>query len=345
MRAAQPRWTVRHITAHLGRHHPGFTYTKTTVGRWLSQPPNSTTVNTHGGQNSKPSHLREQVITLLRGTLPLVKGVRQNRHSIAQTVAILNDDEKVNIISESTVRRIAKKAGLRFRHRWKGPQITPHNHEGREGFYDRHVGRTKAEWRLLVWTDSHALSPSFVANIHNDGVWLFDDDPPPPPLPRLRRPENTLHCYGALTKHGLLGPIFITGRISAKRYIEEVLDPLVELIKAAFGEEPFLFQQDGASPHRANTTQQWLADSGIDYIGRDYWPGNSPDLNIIEGVWPGLQAFCAQPGEYDLPHSTLKSRATLYFSRQTPTICRTFLDSAKGRMVMLRKADYWAIKK
>jgi hypothetical protein len=45
-----------------------------------------------------------------------------------------------------------------------------------------------------------------------------------------------------------------------------------------------IFLHDKAPCMRAIATQQLLNESGIDFWGNDFWPGNSPDLNPAEHI-------------------------------------------------------------
>ena len=340
----KPTWTHARIVRELARDVPPLHIGKATVSRILRS--GVTTVNTHGGHNRHSAALRRDVVRLLRGRLPIVNGLRSQRHSIPQVLSILNDDQKgASVICESSVRDIAKSAGLVWTRRNQGPAITHANRADRRAFHDRMVGRSPAEWRCVVWTDSHAIDPCHVPNRHNDGVWRFIDDPDPPSFQRHRRPDSTLHCYGALCKFGLIGPIFIKGSITAARYLEEVLQPLIGLVADQSGAEPFLWQQDGAGAHRANIVQKWLRDSDYDFIPKEHWPGNSADLNIIEPMWVPLQQHCARPGERNVPEATLKRRARAFYRSTTAEECIIYLDSAPKRLVLLQKSDYWAIAK
>jgi len=51
----------------------------------------------------------------------------------------------------------------------------------------------------------------------------------------------------------------------------------------------YIFQQDGAPAHTARLTQDWLKTNCTDFIARDEWPPNSPDLNPLDyHVWGAM---------------------------------------------------------
>ena len=54
----------------------------------------------------------------------------------------------------------------------------------------------------------------------------------------------------------------------------------------------YTFQQDWASCHMSNSTEEWLEQNLPDhwiYCGRGFWVAASPDLSIAENVWAILQ--------------------------------------------------------
>ena len=71
------------------------------------------------------------------------------------------------------------------------------------------------------------------------------------------------------------------GSLTAIRYRDEILRPLVRPYSGAVG-PGFLLMQDNARPHVIGVCLQFLQEEGIDAMD---WPARSPDLHPIEPIW------------------------------------------------------------
>ncbi|GFW65512.1 transposable element Tcb2 transposase [Trichonephila clavipes] len=74
------------------------------------------------------------------------------------------------------------------------------------------------------------------------------------------------------------------GPLTAHRYREEILRPIVVPYAAAIGDD-FILMDDNSRPHRANLVEDFLFEEGI---VRMEWPACSPDMDPIEHVWDAL---------------------------------------------------------
>lgn len=305
----------------------------------------SVLVDTHGGENRIPEKLCKRLVRLVYGRNKLLRdGTRSSRHTVHDAVDIINDDAKFDSdhISLRSGYNILHNAGLFWKVRRRGPAVTEQNRQARIAYRERHRHRDAIGWQTICFSDSTCIGPDHRHNRHNDGLWLKKGDPCPP-TQKLRRPDSNLHCYCAITRHGITTPIFIEGSITADRYISEVLPHLLREIKRLVGDEPFIFQQDGAGAHRAKKTQRYLVEQGVTFIPYTEWPGNSPDLNPIEGFWPLLQNTCAPPGQKSLSKELLKKRARRWARSVTAEQCRDAQDSCMRRLEELDESEGWAI--
>jgi hypothetical protein len=80
------------------------------------------------------------------------------------------------------------------------------------------------------------------------------------------------------------------GHLSADQYQAMIAaSGVIELMNARHGPNCWVFQHDGASPHRAKTTKQFLEPLCMTPSSDLHWLPNSPDRNVSENVWAILK--------------------------------------------------------
>jgi len=77
-------------------------------------------------------------------------------------------------------------------------------------------------------------------------------------------------------------------KVNAKLYVEILLPELVQDCRSVLPSD-FIFQQDSMPAHMAKLAQDWIATNCSEFIGKDEWPLNSPDLNPLDHrVWGAM---------------------------------------------------------
>ena len=210
-------------------------------------------------------HLRDRYQTAVQ-TAAETRGVNQDR------------------VSPSTVRRRLHENELRSRVPFVGQMLNPLRCRTRLAWARRYLRYTQREWRGVAFSDE-----SRFCLFRNDGrqkVWR-------------RRGERHAAC--CIRQHDRWGPggvmvwaaisadhrtdlVFIDGNLTARRYIDQVLNPVLVPFLAAHN-DVVTYQQDNARPHTARVTQEFLRQSDIDVMP---WPPYSPDLSPIEHLWDQL---------------------------------------------------------
>jgi len=69
--------------------------------------------------------------------------------------------------------------------------------------------------------------------------------------------------------------------VNAKLYVKTMLPELVQDCISVLP-SGFISQEDGAPAHMAKLAQDWIAANCSEFIGKDEWPPNSPDLNSLD---------------------------------------------------------------
>ena len=177
--------------------------------------------------------------------------------------------------------------------------------------------------------------------------------------PRSKYGGKSCEVWGCVTYWSKLPLIFIerpivTGSDGKKHkrkftsvdYRDRILKKTMTKIDALFRAnqvEEWWFQQDGDAKHTSKLVQNWLKENCSNFIDKDGWPANSPDLNIIENVWSFMDTELAK---YNVrTYNGLKTRIRkIWAEKLTLQYIRSLFDSIPRRFQAVVEADGYSTK-
>ena len=198
------------------------------------------------------------------------------------TAEIRADRRRQRGLCSQTVRNRLRQQGLRSRKPSKEIFLTPQHKQNRLLWARQHRRWTLAQWSDVIFTDE-----SRFCIFSNDGrrrVWR-------------RRGERFAECcvqtvrqghggglmvWGGISLRGKTDLVFVDGNMNARRYIDQVLQPVV-VPYVHNRVQNLILMDDNARPHRAHVVAAFLQQQNIQRM--DPWPAGSPDLNPIEHCW------------------------------------------------------------
>lgn len=152
---------------------------------------------------------------------------------------------------------------------------------------------TVKKLKKVFFTDEKIFYISPPVNSQNDRVWSAgrkrDVNPQRLLVQRAKFSASVMVsagvCYGG---KGSLHFVAEKAKINADYYCNNLLPKLIEDCKK-MAQNDFIFQQDGAPAHTSRLAQDWLEQHCPDFIKKDEWPPNSPDLNPLDfHVWGAM---------------------------------------------------------
>ncbi|GFV70422.1 transposable element Tcb1 transposase [Trichonephila clavipes] len=177
-----------------------------------------------------------------------------NRRATSTRVTSRVTESIGKAISAATVRRRLHMNGLYARVPRDCVPLSVQSREARLKWCWKNGYRTVSDWGNVMFTDE--LRFTLESDDKRIRIWRYRID---------------LHILKRVS-------------VTAVRYRDEVLEPIVRLYAAAVG-PTFVLMDDNAHPHRADIVDDYLES---EVIARMAWPTYSPDPNPIQNLWDAL---------------------------------------------------------
>jgi transposase len=210
-----------------------------------------------------------------RDTKRLVKQVKgKERRSIRKMALSFKTKDKKKVDKE-TIRKTLRTAGLYPHRKRKVTLLNGGQKKKRVAFAEKY---RRADWSNFAFWDETESELIPTPNRKNDIIW--DEKGAEYRQGQVAHPAS--FKYGvAITVHGPTRLVPYTGTIDAPKYQKMIAQVIPDLNKM-FGKTKWTWVQDGARPHIAKTTLDFLSKKVPSVLPKKDWPANSPDLSPIE---------------------------------------------------------------
>ena len=139
----------------------------------------------------------------------------------------------------------------------------------------------------ILWSDEAKFHLSGAVNRHNCVYWR---EAPPGKTSEKTATTVGINVWCGMWSGGIVGPVFLEENINQDVYLAVLNQHVLPFLSGEF--EEFIFQQDGAPAHYANSVRNLLNEHlpgrWIGRRGSIEWPPRSPDLTPLDFFFWGV---------------------------------------------------------
>lgn len=259
------------------------------------------------------------------------------RHDNAADIARTINRHRANRICAQTLQNRFKQLGLHSVVKKKQPLLSARHRKLRLMWAMKYRDYTLADWKRVIWSDKTKInrlgSDGRKYTWKKDGEGLIDREI----IGTKKFGGGNLMMFRCMGYYGADIAVHIEGKMTAKYYIEEILEQVVEE-SAEMLEIPMdklIWQQDNDPKHNAKITKKWFEDKGIAVMD---WPPQSPDLNVIEHLWWALKRILY---DFEFPvegKEELWERVVQSWEKIHQDVCQKLIESLPRRIAAVIRA-------
>ncbi|CAF1483663.1 unnamed protein product [Adineta ricciae] len=194
-------------------------------------------------------------------------------------------------VSYSTARRERQRQGLKPFHVILKPLKTVTHVEDREWLANFVTGWTEEDFLHMAASDEFYIYVIRKPNHQNDRIWAksVEDTTDDERYCEMVQNAKCIGIFVMFTAKKLLWVLKGDGQSWNGAYFRDIIlekhvIPFLHNLVNVVDTDEVIFLPDKALCMKANATQHFLEDEGVNFWGNSIWPGNSPDMNPVENI-------------------------------------------------------------